>query len=131
MVRLLIIDDDEDDRDLFCLAVHEIEPGIHCIMARNGEEALHGLRREIYPKPHLIFLDLNMPRVDGAQCLRELKKDSELRDIPVIVYTASRFEEDEEQMKKLGASHFIKKPSSFQELCKIISNVLEDMIKLK
>ena len=101
---VLIIDDDEDDRDLFCIAVHEIEPRINCIMARNGEEALQGLRLE-YPKPHIIFLDLNMPRINGIQCLRELKKDRELQDIPVVIYTASNLDEDKEEIKKAVATH--------------------------
>ena len=128
---VLIIDDDEDDRDLFCIAVHEIEPRINCIMARNGEEALQGLRLE-YPKPHIIFLDLNMPRINGIQCLRELKKDRELQDIPVVIYTASNLDEDKEEIKKLGVLYYITKPSSFKELCGIISNVFEkEMISTK
>jgi CheY-like chemotaxis protein len=132
MIRVLIVDDDEDDRDLFCIAVHEIEPRTHCIMARNGEEALQGLRLEEYPKPHIIFLDLNMPRINGFQCLRELKKDRELQDIPVVIYTTSKVEEDRQEIKNFGAVHYISKPSSFTELCSIISNVFEkEMIRAK
>ena len=79
MANVLIVDDDEDDRDLFCIAVHELEPKINCILARNGEEALQGLQLEKFPKPDVIFLDLNMPRLNGIQFLRELKKDSQLQ----------------------------------------------------
>ncbi len=73
MANVLIVDDDEDDRDLFCIAVHELEPKINCILARNGEEALQGLRLEKFPKPDLIFLDLNMPRLNGFQFLTGIK----------------------------------------------------------
>jgi CheY-like chemotaxis protein len=124
MLHLLIIEDDEDDRDLFCDAIHEIEPQIKCILARNGEEALTGLRLDQFPKPKLIFLDLNMPRKNGFQCLRELKGDRLLRDIPVVIYTTSKSIEQKTECEKLGAVHFITKPTSFNELCRVISNVL-------
>lgn len=66
MTRVLIVDDDEDDRDLLTIAIHELDPKIHCILARNGEEALQGLRAQNLSKPDLIFLDLNMPRTNGV-----------------------------------------------------------------
>jgi CheY-like chemotaxis protein len=122
MIHVLIVDDDEDDRELFCAAVHEIDSKIDCIMARNGEEALRGLRMASIPKPNLIFLDLNMPRVNGVQCLKELKKDHALRDIPVIIYTTSKLQEDKELTSSLGAVGFITKPSCFQHLCDLITN---------
>ena len=63
MVYVLIVDDDEDDRDLFCDAVNIVDPSIGCIMARNGEEALEGLKSRDFHTPDIIFLDLNMPRL--------------------------------------------------------------------
>src|SRR5688500_19438602 len=123
MANVLIVDDDEDDRDLFCIAVHELEPKVNCILARNGEEALQGLRLEKFPKPDLIFLDLNMPRLNGIQFLNELKKDHHLHGIPVVIYSASQRQQDLEEAKGLGAVHSFAKPSSFKELCRIISEV--------
>ena len=120
MVRVLIVDDDEDDRDLFCTAVHEIDESIDCAMAKNGEEALQALRKKTLQKPQLIFLDLNMPRVSGVQCLQELKRDKTLQDIPVVVYSTSKLSEDKHLMHLLGAADFITKPSSFTELCRLI-----------
>ena len=76
MANVLIVDDDEDDRDLFCIAVHELEPKINCILARNGEEALQGLHLEKFPKPDLIFLDLNMPRLNGYSISSGIKTRS-------------------------------------------------------
>jgi len=132
MVNVLLVDDDEDDRDLFCLAVHDLEPGFDCALARNGEEALQGLRMERFPKPHLIFLDLNMPRLDGLQFLREIKKDLLLQDISVAIYTTSKWEKDVEEAKRLGAAYFLTKPSSFRELCKLIADVFEkEMLRVK
>lgn len=83
MVRVLIVDDDEDDRDLLCEAIHKLDTSISCILARNGGEALTGLRRAEVPKPDLIFLDLNMPRVNELKFLGEIKKDEFLQKIPV------------------------------------------------
>jgi CheY-like chemotaxis protein len=132
MANVLIVDDDEDDRDLFCIAVHELEPKINCILARNGEEALQGLQLEKFPKPDLIFLDLNMPRLNGIQFLRELKKDRQLQLIPIVIYTASLQEKDLDEAKELGAEHFFAKPSSFKGLCKIIKDVFaKEMIRSK
>ena len=132
MANVLIVDDDEDDRDLFCIAVHELEPKINCILARNGEEALQGLQLEKFPKPDLIFLDINMPRLNGIQFLQELKKDGQLRLIPIVVYTASVQEKDFEDAKALGAEHFFAKPNSFKELSKIIQEVFtKEMIHVK
>ena len=132
MANVLIVDDDEDDRDLFCIAVHELDAKINCILARNGEEALQGLQLEKFPKPDLIFLDINMPRLNGIQFLRELKKDSHLQVIPVVIYTASLQGQDLEEAKELGAEHFFAKPSSFRALCKIIKDVFtKEMIRRK
>jgi len=132
MANVLIVDDDEDDRDLFCIAVHELEPKINCILARNGEEALQGLQLEKFPKPDLIFLDLNMPRLNGIQFLRELKKDRQLQLIPIVIYTASLQEKDLDEAKELGAEHSFAKPSSFKRLCKIIKDVFaKEMIRAK
>jgi DNA-binding response OmpR family regulator len=116
-MNILIVDDDEDDRDLFCDAVSVVDPQINCIMARNGEEALSGLKSDHFPRPDLIFLDLNMPRVNGVQCLREIKSHTALSTIPVVIYSTSKRKEDKDATKNLGAIYFISKPSSLRELC--------------
>jgi CheY-like chemotaxis protein len=129
--HILIIDDDEDDRDLLSIAVHELDPKIHCAMARNGQEALDTLQTLKFPRPQLIFLDLNMSRMNGVQFIQEMKKDRVLQDIPVIVYTTSKLKEDAEKMLSLGASHVLTKPTSFKELCRNVRDIFEkEMIKL-
>jgi len=131
MVHVLIVDDDEDDRDLLTIAIHELDPNVNCILARNGEEALQGLRLQKSIKPDLIFLDLNMPRINGAQFLRAIKTDPSLREIPAVIYTTSKHLQDLEESKQLGAVHFLTKPSSFKELCKMIADVFaKEMIHL-
>ena len=84
-LTFLIVDDDADDCEFFCEAVSEINPHSRCLLANNGEDALMKLRTEMTNLPDLIFLDLNMHRMDGRKCLIELKKDSKLKNIPVII----------------------------------------------
>ena len=126
MVYVLIVDDDEDDRDLFCEAVNIVDPSIGCIMARNGEEALEGLKRQDLHIPDIIFLDPNMPRLNGMQCLRALKKDSLFEHIPVVIYTTSKLKEDKKAAMQGGAADFVTKPTSVKELCETIAGILVD-----
>jgi len=127
---ILIVDDDADDIELFCLAVGEIDDAIKCIHARTGEEALQLLRKNLLRKPDYIFLDLNMPRMNGKQCLGMIKKDPEFSEIPVIIYSTSKLPEDYKETKSLGAVHFLTKPSRHADLKKAISYVLEEKWEL-
>ncbi|HEU5145162.1 MAG TPA: response regulator [Chryseosolibacter sp.] len=122
--RLLIVDDDEEDRELFCEAVKQLNSRVECHEAVDGEDALTLLTEKGY-RPDYIFLDLNMPRINGVEFLKTLKKVDAVKDTPVIIYTTSKRAEDKEQMKKLGAVHFISKPHSLRELLEAISFVLE------
>jgi len=116
-LTLLIADDDDDDKEMFQEVVAEIDQCIRCIKAVNGFEAVQLLEKGEFV-PDFIFLDLNMPRMNGKQCLQYLKKNEKLRSIPAIVYTTSKSPQDKEETKKLGAVHFITKPSSMTDLKK-------------
>lgn len=121
---ILMVDDDEDDRKLFFEAAREVSESIHCMSAEDGEKALTMLHEEQALIPDYIFLDLNMPRVNGRQCLEEIKKTQRLKDIPVIIFTTTRREEDVVETKRLGAVDFLTKPVLFDDICKAISYVL-------
>jgi CheY-like chemotaxis protein len=118
---LLIVDDDSDDRDIFCEAVHEMDPSVECFAAKDGEDGLHKLRKVLKQLPDFIFLDLNMPRMDGRRFLTELKQDDKLKNIPVVILTTSSTPKDIEDTRKLGATCFITKPTSITKLCKKIT----------
>jgi len=122
---LLLIDDDPDDKELFFEAVSVVDDSVACFSAKDGVEAMELLRQgdEI---PGLIFLDLNMPRMDGREFLSAVRELDTVRDVPIIVYTTSRLEKDERETKELGASHFISKPSVFNELCRQIETALKN-----
>ncbi len=123
---LLLADDDSDDRLLVKDALDECHwPGeLRCV--ENGEELLDYLQhRGAYngaesPPPGLILLDLNMPRKDGRQALREIKADPILRRIPVVILTTSKADSDIAALYDLGANSFISKPVQFENLVKVI-----------
>ncbi|WP_091868777.1 response regulator [Pricia antarctica] len=123
--KIMIVDDDEDDMEFFCEAVKEVDASCACITATNGEEALQKLRKGKTKLPDLIFLDLNMPRMDGKTCLRELKKDRELKNIPVIISTTSSHHKDMEETLELGAVHFMTKSSTFDQIKTGIEKALQ------
>ena len=123
-VKVLIIDDDEDDRELFSYALSNVSSDVTCVEAVDGEDGLR-LLRENDCNPDYIFLDLNMPRVDGILFLGKMRRDRRLRNIPVIIYTTSKFQNDKEKCVGLGAVHFITKPTTISEIESAISFVLE------
>jgi DNA-binding response OmpR family regulator len=112
----LLIDDDLDDQEIFALALQQVSERFQCQMVNDGYEALQCLRNDSYVLPDFIFLDLNMPRMNGKECLAEIKKHDHLKDIPVIIYSTSSFQDDIIQTRKLGAAAFITKPFSIDEL---------------
>jgi CheY-like chemotaxis protein len=118
-----IVDDDVDDQDLFIEAVNEVDKTINCMSFSSCEEALELMKSRKIDLPDVIFLDLNMPKLNGKQCLVELKKHADLRHIPVVIYTTSSEKKDMEETARLGAAHFLTKPNKFEELCRAIEYV--------
>jgi CheY-like chemotaxis protein len=127
-LRLMIVDDDADDRTLFVQSVKEIDDKIECVTAKDGQEALKLLSQPLFELPNFIFLDLRMPRFDGRKCLIELKKDERLKNIPIIIYTTSREVNESKELKDLGAVHFMSKPNSPDEIYYVVSFVLEELL---
>lgn len=119
-ITFLLADDDADDKTLFCEALAEINPGIVCHTAGDGKEALAILSEEQLKKPDIIFLDINMPVMDGWQCLGKLKQDSRHKNIPVIMYSTSSYQRDIDLALESGAFCFFTKPSDYRELRSIL-----------
>ena len=119
----LLIDDDADDREIFSLALSEADPGIECVMAGSGFDALEKLKPEAFV-PDFIFLDLNMPGMTGRECLKEIRRMDRLDNIPVIVYSTSSVNRDIQDTRKMGANDYISKPTSISELTAILANCL-------
>ena len=126
-VPILIADDDHEDREMIIDALKEsrLLNTIHCV--KDGEELMDYLHHRAgyksedeYPLPGLILLDLNMPRKDGREALREIKNDPRLRKIPVVVLTTSQAEEDIYRTYDLGVNSFVTKPVSFNSLVDVM-----------
>lgn len=129
-IVILLADDDEEDRMLAADALEESRVVNDLRFVEDGEELLDYLyHRGRYsdvassPTPGLILLDLNMPRKDGREALREIKADPELRRIPVVVLTTSKAEEDIYRTYDLGANSFITKPVSFEGLVSVMREI--------
>ena len=121
-MTILNVDDDLEDIEIFCDAVNEIDPSIICLVAKSAEEALQILNSDI-ELPQYIFLDINMPKVDGNECLRAIKKDQRLNNIPVIMYSTHTRKTDIDAYRQLNAG-FLVKQNSFNELVRELSKVL-------
>ena len=126
-IVILMADDDADDRLLAKDALAECQLPSELHFVENGEELLDYLhRRGKYtqlsesPRPGLILLDLNMPKKDGREALREIKADPGLRKIPVVVLTTSKADTDIGRIYELGANSFIAKPVSFESLVDVM-----------
>ncbi len=124
--RFLLADDDEDDAMLFREALQEIDPAIICYYAVDGREVMDKLDRE-FEIPHIIFLDVNMPGMDGWVCLTKLKQDTRYKHIPIIMYSTSSYQRDADKALDLGALCFFTKPNDFKQLKNILEVVAENL----
>ncbi|WP_020603759.1 response regulator [Spirosoma spitsbergense] len=124
-IHILLVDDDEDDRYLTREAFHQHYPSSRISFAEDGEDLLDFLNYKgryagaAHTLPELILLDLNMPRKDGREALREIKKNDQFRHIPIVVLTTSDAKDDVETSYFNGANSFITKPPTFQRLSEV------------
>lgn len=140
MITIVLADDDPDDRQLTGEAFTEnrLANQLHCV--QDGEELMDYLRRRgpyeklrAEPLPGLILLDLNMPRKDGREALKEIKADPNLRRIPIVVLTTSKAEEDILRSYDLGVNSYVTKPVTFKslvELIKVIGRYWFEVVEL-
>jgi CheY-like chemotaxis protein len=125
MKTILIVDDDVDDKDFLCEVLVHVDPTVKCIWAQDGVQALNLLSNENF-LPDYIFLDLNMPRMGGKQCLEKIKDTPRISDVPVIIYTTSKLREAKIDAMRLRDVHFLTKPTTFAELQEKVSHVLQN-----
>jgi len=129
-ITILVADDDAEDRMMIRDALEENRLANDLRFVEDGEELMDYLTRQgkyksmdSSPKPGLILLDLNMPKKDGREALKEIKNNPELRGIPVVVLTTSKAEEDVYRTYDLGVNSFITKPVTFQSLVTIMKDL--------
>jgi len=124
MRTVVLIDDDPDDHEIFDMAILEASALAKCIHFDSAETALNQLAGFGGALPDYIFLDLNMPRMNGIQFLEHLKKEDALAHIPVIVYSTSILPSTRVQALQHGAFDFLAKPPSYNELTRVLKHLL-------
>ena len=134
-INLLLADDDNDDCLFFEIALKEILIESHLTIVHDGEELMNWLFKNIDHLPDVLFLDLNMPRKTGFECLTEIKENEKLKKIHVVMLTTSFPRDDVYELNlksmlfNIGAQEYIRKPNDFNKLKEIIHNVLFKMIR--
>ncbi|MEI9922005.1 MAG: response regulator [Bacteroidota bacterium] len=126
--RFLLADDDRDDREMFVEALAALDPHIVCHGVEDGSEALRVLSTT-NSFPNIIFVDINMPVMDGWELLKRLKSDNDYLSIPVVVYSTSSRPKDREIAKDLGAMCFVTKPDNFKLVKGMLKIVVESLEK--
>jgi len=126
-IKILIADDDRKLQALIKEAFDNNNTICDIFFVDNGEELIDFLRntgkysdKNMYPRPGIILLDLNMPKKDGYQALKEIKSDDSLKNIPIVVLAASKSKEDISATYNLGISGYITKPNTFESLAEIL-----------
>ena len=123
-LHILLADDDDDDRLFFKDAIEEVKVKTIINMVNDGVELMNYLLKPEIHLPNLVFLDLNMPRKNGMECLKEIRSNNKLKDLTIAIYSTSAMEKDIEETFVKGANIYIKKPKEFEELKNILTKVI-------
>jgi CheY-like chemotaxis protein len=124
-MQCLLVDDDLDDQEIFLMTLEKINKNIKCLTANDGVEALSLLTQNSFV-PDYIFLDVNMPKMNGIECLRSIKNIERLNDCKIFMYSTTSETSVLEKSKKLGATDFIVKPASPALLKETLSEILKN-----
>ena len=127
-INLLLADDDKDDCLFFREALEELPFTANLVMVHDGVQLMQYLKQNTGMLPDILYLDLNMPRKNGFECLSEIKKHKKLRQLPVIIFSTSFNPQIVDHLQQQGAQYYIRKPAEFSNLKKVI---LRSLILLK
>lgn len=128
-VQCFLIDDDVDDQEIFSMALQEFNDSIRCYFADDGVKALEKLKVDQSFLPSCIFIDINMPRMNGVECLEQIKKINRLKSVPVCMFSTSADPSIVAKTRDLGAADFIVKPASISALSTLLSQFISTNVK--
>jgi len=123
-LNILLADDDIDDCHFFMEALEVLPASTRLTTVNDGELLMKHLADMIDHLPHVLFLDINMPRKNGFECLAEIKQTEKLKDLPVVMFSTSNAQDKINILFKTGADIYIRKPSSFLQLVQVIHHAL-------
>jgi CheY-like chemotaxis protein len=121
-----LIENDQEDQEIFSMALQEIAPAIACVFAENGVSALSHLKSNPSFVPSKIFIDMNMPLMNGKQCLEAIKKIDYLKEVPVYMYSTTADPISIAEVKSLGAVDFFEKPTSYFDFTVLLSKLISN-----
>lgn len=122
---IILTDDDEDDRDIFIAALKSGHSDVRLLTFADGEALRQYMCEKSAELPHLIFLDINMPRMNGFECLSKLREKYSPQQIPVVMYTTSNHQADHDKAAQLGANMYLHKPNNYPAVKELINKVLQ------
>ena len=128
-MKCFLIDDDLDDQEIFAMAAKEFSDAVRCYFADDGVKALEKLINDDF-LPDCIFIDINMPRMNGIECLEQIKRISRLRSVPVCMFSTSADPAMVTKSKELGAIDFIVKPASVSVLSELLGGFINSNVSL-
>lgn len=123
-LNILLADDDADDCLFFKDAVTAFIPATNFRAVHDGEQLMQVLKNETTKLPDILFLDLNMPRKNGFECLTEIKQHQKLKTLPVVIFSTSNAYDSINVLFQTGADVYIRKPSNFEQLVQVIKHAL-------
>ena len=125
----MLIDNDEDDREVFGMAILEADQSASCSLVSSGLEALKQLQADPSFVPSYFFIDMNMPLMNGKECLAQLKQIQHLQHVPMYMYSTASDPRSIEEVKQLGAAALIIKPNTYQELVGLLRALIRPSIE--
>ena len=129
--KCMIIDDDEDDQEIFKMCLNSVNKDIQCFSVYDGQEAIDMLMSNSQFTPQYIFLDVNMPKMNGIECLRILQSIPKLKNAKMFMYSTTSDNRIVEESKKLGAIDYIVKPNKTAELKEKLGHIFKNSIRTK
>ncbi len=123
----VLVDDDNDDKEIFKEALFAVDPDILCLCAGDGEEALKKLGNGDFFEPTMIFLDINLPEMSGWELLTKIKRSPQYKHIPIIMYSTSSHKRDKEIAVDLGAVGLITKPNDYKILKDVLAMIVRNL----
>ena len=127
-LRVLLTDDDEDDRLIFNEILGEMDKDITVHMAKDGKQLMDFLANKNNPLPNIIYLDLNMPNMSGLECLKQIRSHEKYSDISIAIYSTSTSKKDIDDTFRHGANIYITKPAAYSDLKKVLKKSLSAVL---
>ena len=121
---ILLVDDDPEDQEIFSMILDQISAKVNFLCSDNGVNALKLLSGETEVNPHIIFMDMNMPLMDGMQCLAEMRKSLKLKEVPIYMYSTSAQDSIVAECRRLGANGFLKKVANLSDFENSLKTIL-------